>query len=147
MAYSQMEQENLDLDLFFKDSEKQIHVATGGGQIPLKLSEIDISVENFKQDTLDSIIEEYEIIINTNLSEIIGLDGKELITYLTDFVSFAKKGFYTYDKTKLGDFKDNTFHLVAKPKLKITTFNKLEHFSIKLPDDFLVFNLLNYFSE
>ncbi|WP_379968571.1 hypothetical protein [Epilithonimonas sp. UC225_85] len=94
MAYSQTEQENLDLDLFFKDSEKQIHIATGGGQIPSRLAEVDNLIENFRQERLDLIIENYEITVNPNLGEILGLNESELLNYLIDFEMIAKKGFF-----------------------------------------------------
>lgn len=146
MAYSLLEQETMDLDIFLKDSNKYVHIATGGGQIPNNLASLDISSEEFKNLQLDNIYDEIEI--NPFLNEILNLDNLE--SYLEDFIKYAKLGFYSYDKTKLGDFKNFDFHLVAKPK-NGTHSNKLyktiQEFDFDFPDHFHTFNLQEIVSE
>lgn len=115
MAYSEIEQYSYDLDLFCKDKLKHIHIATGGGKIPDLLADSDFQNEEFKTYVND-LEENFEIEINPNLIDLLDLDGPGLESYLTDFRVYASKGFYSYDKTNIGEFEDSTFHLVAKPR-------------------------------
>lgn len=148
MAYSQIEQETLDLDIFLKDSSKYVHIATGGGQIPNNLALLDNSSEEFKDLQLESIFDDTEIEINPFLNEILNIEDLE--NYLVDFIKYAKLGFYSYDKTILGDFKNFNFHLVAKPKdnksLKIS-YKEIEELDVDFPDSFQSFNLQEIVSE
>ncbi|OPC54598.1 hypothetical protein BAY06_12825 [Elizabethkingia anophelis] len=145
MAYSQIEQETFDLDIFFKDNNKNVHLATGGGQIPKIIAELDTvseNIKNFKLETLNII---YEIEVNPNLSEIINIKSEEeLENYLIDFKKYAKMGFYSYDKTNIGNFNDMQFHLVAKPKsldINLDSLEDLKKMNINLPLEFTIFNL------
>ncbi|BEV04471.1 hypothetical protein [Chryseobacterium gambrini] len=148
MAYSQIEQETLDLDIFFKDSNKYVHIATGGGQIPNTLASLDISSEEFKELNLESLYGENEIDINPTLSDILNIENLE--SYLVDFIKYAKLGFYSYDKTNIGDFKNQNFHLVAKPKngkKLLELYNEIEKLNVKFPENFQPFNLQEIISE
>lgn len=145
MAYTLIEQETRDLDIFFKDNSKLIHLASAGGQIPNRLSENDIQNEEFAAQ-ISEIEESFEIEINQNLSEFVNIPENGQERYLRDFVSMAKRGFYSYDKTRLGKFEDPFFHLVARPikkenKILITKTEKLMKIGTELPTEFISFNL------
>ncbi|RWW99609.1 hypothetical protein [Flavobacterium cerinum] len=115
MAYSEIEQSTLDLDIFFTDNKKLIHLASGGGILPDNLIETDAYNDDILK-LIPSLNTEFEIEINPNLSEILNLIENGLENYLAGFIEIAKKGFYTYDRSNIGQFNDTTFHLVAKPK-------------------------------
>ncbi len=146
MSYTEIEQFTLDLDLFFKDSQKNIHLASGGGKIPDLLANSDEINENFK-DTAILLDEDFEIEVNQELMKVLNLKETEFQNYLFDFVKYAKKGFFSYDKTKLGEFDDMTFHLVAKPKNNKSQrkkgFNLLK-INNSLPETFTTFILSDY---
>jgi hypothetical protein len=148
MAYSRIEQETRDLDLFFRDRTKLVHIATAGGRIPEVLAESDRQNEDFAQ-SIEAVKSIFEIEVNPNLREILGLSDNGLEGYLRDFVDMAKRGFYSYDKTKIGNFDDGTFHLVARPKgnHRFNLENALPNFvvEVELPVDFDTFNLFKVF--
>ncbi len=146
MAYSQIEQSTLDLDLFLKDKNKFIHIASGGGKIPNRLANSDNIIEGFKE-SLYSIDNDFEVDINPDLSEILNIEESEIETYLSDFLKYARQGFYTYDKTNLGEFNDMTFHLVAKPNNgKLELKRRFDFISSErdLPETFKPFTLTEY---
>lgn len=146
MAYSLIEQSTLDLDFFLKDKNKFIHIASGGGKIPNRLANSDNVIEDFKE-TVNNIDNNFEIEINPELSRILNIEETELETYLSDFLKYAKLGFFTYDKTKLGEFDDMTFHLVAKPIKGTLEFKKSFDFVSSeniLPETFNSFTLTEY---
>ena len=146
MAYTELEQNTIDLDLYLEDVEKSIHIASGGGRIPERIAQSDIAIEEFK-DNLNDINESNEILINPNLQELLNLNTDEALElYLRDFVKRARQGFYSYDKTYVGEFDDFTFHLVAKPKKKSKI--EVKHSLLKLdsimPEEFTTFKLDEY---
>lgn len=144
MAYSIIEQELRDLDIFFKDNKKCIFLTSAGGRIPNILADNDISNEDFSSTVL-SLEELYEVEINNNLVELLNLENET--AYLEDFLLMAKRGFYCYDKTNLGNFSDTMFHLVAKPKNadKLFKSSKTENLLTislsELPINYTPFNL------
>ena len=145
MAYSSIEQETRDLDIFFKDSSKLIHIATAGGQIPNQLADNDKQNEEFASE-ISNFEETFEVEVNPNLAEFINIPDNGLERYLRDFILMASRGFYTYDKTKLGSFDDPFFHLVARPKKKenqslIAKTENLLNIETVLPTDFVSFDL------
>jgi hypothetical protein len=151
MAYTSIEQETRDLDIFFEDNSKLVHIASAGGQIPIQLADNDKQNEEFASDIL-SFEQVFEIEVNPNLIalEIVSQNGLE--SYLIDFVLMARRGFYSYDKTKLGNFEDQFFHLVARPKGNETIeqdYKKenLLKINIELPSEFNSFNLFNLFDN
>lgn len=146
MAYSQIEQSTLDLDLFFKDKNKYIHIASGGGRIPDILANSDNTIEEFKT-ILNDFKETFEIDVNPSLMEFLDIEENKLELYLESFIKYAKKGFFTYDKTNLGEFNDMTFHLVAKPiKGKLELNKKYDFVNSEniLPEEFKPFVLTKF---
>lgn len=149
MAYSEIEQQTLDLDLFFRDNDKYIYLASAGGQIPDQLAGNDTNNKAFQLQA-EELTRNMEVEINPNLARILGKDDG-LEGYLASFIEMAQKGFYSYDKTNVGDFRDKFFHLVAWPTLKkndliekTQNLLKIDHF---LPEDFEPFDLFEYFGE
>ncbi|AMP98692.1 hypothetical protein AY601_1780 [Pedobacter cryoconitis] len=147
MAYSIIEQQTLDIDVFFKDRVKYIHVASAGGSLPKVISENDINNNAFSI-FVESLPSLFEIEINPNLVDLIDLNPNDVDMYLADFVKMAKKGFYSYDKTQLGSFDNRFFHLVARPKgqNRLSIKNNINLLTIdnNLPDDFKQFNLFKF---
>lgn len=115
MSYSIIELNSLDLDIFFKDESKMIHLASAGGLLPERLLNSDSYNKNIL-DIISNFNSEFEFEVNPNLTEILGISQDGLENYIISFIEMAKRGFYSYDKSKLGDFEDLTFHLVARPK-------------------------------
>ena len=144
MAYSQIDLQTSDFDIFLFDLKKAVHLASGGGNLPTPLYETDRHNESVSA-ALNNFEGEFDIEINpTELSA--GSD-------LSSFIAFAKKGFYTYDKTFPGNFEDTTFHLVAKPKQPFTNQYIFEKYSIErsilstktiIPENFEPFNLKDF---
>lgn len=149
MAYSIIEQATKDLDIFFKDKFKLIHIASAGGNIPNQLADNDYLNEDFAS-TITILEESYEFEVNPNLTELLNLNDTGLDLYLIDFVFMAKRGFYSYDKTNLGDFSNPMFHLAARPIMPdnteaIINSEMLLKIGIDLPTHFDTFNLFDLF--
>lgn len=149
MAYSIIEQATKDLDIYFKDKFKLIHIASAGGNLPNQLAENDLLNEDFAS-TITNFEELYEFEVNPNLTGLLNLNDTGLDLYLIDFVLMAKRGFYSYDKTILGDFSNPMFHLVARPILTdnakaIVNTEILLKIGIVLPTHFDSFNLFDLF--
>ena len=114
MAYSITEQYTRDIDWFILDNEKHVHVASAGGTLPNIIIERDTLNEANIRIAYD-LPEIFDIEINPNLMEFLDINDNSLPDYLTSFISMAKKGFYSYDKTFISNRNDNKYHLVAKP--------------------------------
>jgi hypothetical protein len=150
MAYSIIEQQTRDIDVFLKDNNKLIHIASAGGRLPQFLAENDITNELIINQR-NTFSENYEVEINQNLNQILNLETQnDLENYLADFIFMAKCGFYSYDKSKLGDFEDTNFHLVAWPGRKINEnknpliFEKIISINSIIPTDLNSFDLSEY---
>ena len=145
MAYSDIEQYTLDLNIFFKDNKKIIHIASGGGKLPVVLLSSDRYNDTFEKKLMQ-LPPKFNIKINPKLSNMLKLKDEELAIYLSDFIEVAKRGIYSYDKTQLGDYDNMEFHLVAKPiqkrKIKVDD-TKLIKVNTVLTDEFEIFNLEN----
>ncbi|MGE8431846.1 hypothetical protein [Chryseobacterium joostei] len=119
--YTEIEQQNLDIDWFFTDNNEIAFVASAGGKLPETIAKL--GVENgVLSSYFKGLPEISEIIINPQLKDIIP-DVNE--AYLSDFINMAKKGIYAFDKTVLNNFFDSNYHLVVNPKTPL----KLEDLS------------------
>lgn len=114
--YTEIEQQTLDIDWFFTNGIYLGFIASGSGKLPESVAR---SPENNEKliSYFKSLPEISEIIVNPKLDALlIGMFGTGADErYLYDFVSMTKKGFYSYDKTKLNNFLDYDYHLVASP--------------------------------
>ncbi|CAI9675549.1 MULTISPECIES: hypothetical protein [Elizabethkingia] len=116
MAYSVIEQRTLDLNIFFKDDKKIIHLASAGGDLPINLLNSDEYNETFFEELIQ-LEPIFEIQINPNLIEILGNDENQINIeqYIYDFAEIAKRGIFSYDKTFLSNPESKKYHLVAMP--------------------------------
>ncbi|WP_218374732.1 hypothetical protein [Chitinophaga sp. sic0106] len=136
-----------DLDIFFTDLQKPIHIASAGGILPPILADIDLSNEAFISLQLPLITESFEVEINPNLTRLKDISVNNLQNYLNDFVRMAKCGFYSYDKTYPGNCDNPIFHLVARPKNIPSSVNNdpllatLATINTTIPASFEPFNL------
>ncbi|GEN76921.1 hypothetical protein [Chryseobacterium hagamense] len=138
--YTKIEQLALDIDWFFTDKLEIGFIASAGGKLPDTIAELG-NGNQILSSYFRSLPDISEVIINPKLSEILQTSVNEI--YLLDFINMAKKGLYSFDKTKLNDFLDTSYHLVAKPinslrlndlpqnilesLLKTKIYDKLEH--------------------
>ncbi|HTI60042.1 hypothetical protein [Mucilaginibacter sp.] len=110
--FTDIEQQTLDIDWFFTNYEEIGFGASAGGKLPKSVAQ---SSENQRLLSVffDSMPQTSPIIINPELNKFItnGVDDR----YLNDFVIMAKRGLFAYDKTKMNNFSDPYYHLVAKP--------------------------------
>lgn len=95
----------------------------------------------------------FEVDINPNLSELLDLNENGIENYVKSFVDMASKGFYSYDKTRIGNFEDQTLHLVAKPSSPTNPNILFENYelnenliisNLNFPSDYQIFNLSEY---
>ena len=119
--YTEIEQQNLDIDWFFTDNNEIAFVASAGGKLPETIANLE-DQNGILSSYFRNLPEMSEIIINPHLKDIIP-DANE--AYLSDFINMAKKGVYAFDKTVLNNFFDSNYHLVANPKTPL----KLEDLS------------------
>lgn len=139
MAYSRIEMEISDIDWFVRINGRCIHGASGGGILP----EVIINNKHVNEEIGDMVAENKymlpmsQIEINPNLKSFLNLeDKKEDIRsllenlnikfedpidtyireiYVTSYVEYARKGFWSFDKTYTNIFEDGYYHLVAWP--------------------------------
>jgi hypothetical protein len=123
MAYTINQQYALDIDWYFLDwLGNIIHITSAGGRLPNYIAERDKDNESLNayfrglrmnfEVTRNPLLEEFVELEELGIEE----DGKlPLERYEEDFISMAKRGLYSYDKTILGNFDDTQYHLVAKP--------------------------------
>jgi hypothetical protein len=136
MRYKKSYLQTHDLDYFFIKDGKYCHAASAGGDLPASVNNVRI-LRNLQRlvHELPFLFKESEIIINRQ--RIIQLKGNKIIDfnitdYIDTFVQFARKGFYSYDRTNLEDIDSNQYHLVASPpyeikvNLSIPEYNKFE---------------------
>lgn len=111
-----------DLDLFFTDSLwGKIHLATAGGYIQHEIFNDPQHAET-QNNLKNSITTDYDFKLNPNLDKILKLGNPELDLkkmnkemYLRDFIFYAKKGYFSFDKTYVNRPLDFHYHLVAYP--------------------------------
>ena len=116
MSYSLLEQYSRDIDYYvFNLKIGLLHFASAGGRLPSIIEGNDLNNEQLHLAILE-LPSSYEIEINPNLTEITGLSGQQLETYLADFISIAKRGLFSFDKTNINVQQDSNYHLVAWPK-------------------------------
>ena len=117
MAYSIEQQHSRDIDWYFKDGNGNlIHVASAGGRLPKIIEENDELMDIIHSQILD-LPTQFEESINPNLGQFVSFNSNEARElYLEDFVNMARKGIISIDKTKLGNFEDTTYHIVAYKK-------------------------------
>ncbi|NOZ46219.1 MAG: hypothetical protein GXO79_05490 [Chlorobi bacterium] len=126
MAYTFEYLLNHDIDIFFEIEGYGIHIATAGAEIPREVAMLDALILENKAKAFDKPLL-YEIEINPYLEDILNFkNSNERDLYLNDFKRIARKGFITFDKTDINNFKDPFYHVVAWPNKRPNEKNELE---------------------
>lgn len=118
---TEIEQQTLDIDWFLTDGKYIGFMASAGGRLPDSVAK---SAENHKKlihyfRNLP-VISDFTINpeLNSVLIEIYRSKADE--RYLEDYISMAKKGLYSFDKSNFNHFLDGNYHLVASPVNPLT---------------------------
>ncbi len=127
MPYPLSSQFNKDIDFFILDKDQNIfHFASAGTLLP------DIIVQNYKENNrIQSEMlkneELFQVEIIPNLEDFIQFESIQMREiYLRDFIFYAQRGCYSYDKTYITDFNDPRYHLVASP-IKDSKYKDILH--------------------
>ncbi len=111
--YTESEVHTRDIDWFCAINGVYVHIASAGGRIPDLLNNrrvlrpIQRAVE-----TLEDINTVEEVHLNEDALRRIDVNREY---YLPSFLRMARKGFYSFDRTNIGNPEDNHYHLVAWP--------------------------------
>lgn len=132
---------NIDIDYILNINNFNIHVASAGGKIPDIINQNreqnNDLIEKVKK--MPYIFSIDEIILNKNIPEILRLydqidfirttlnacrikhtEENMIDIYLNkiygySFINYARKGFYSFDRTNINNPDNNQYHLVAYP--------------------------------
>ena len=97
---------DLDIDWLGRIGDIPIHVASGGGGLPRAVNNDEYLIQCLEWlSELDDVVNVSEVCVNTKLIEL----------YQQSFVSYAKKGFFSFDKANLNNKSRNTYNLIACP--------------------------------
>jgi len=115
-----------DLDIFCELDIFKLHFATAGGIIPHKTM-IDPDHHRFRaslKSKVNTLSFNYKL--NPALDQILAIkseeqrfsfDGENRALYLYDFINYAKKGLFSFDRTFISKPSNSNYHLVAYPIL------------------------------
>ncbi len=138
MPYDRLFLETTDLDWFVQVNKRCIHAASGGGIIPKIVMQNNTVNDEIRDRVSIESSKDYKTELNPHLREILNLEERKddfaflLSTlgiefgddpiqtyidkvYVNSFVEYAKKGFWSFDKTNTHNYSDNMYHLVARP--------------------------------
>lgn len=122
MRYTKSYQSTHDIDWFFRDGERLVHVASNGAELPSFVDDVKNLRAIQTQVANMAVYEGIEVDINQEyvdhrfkmLSEILNIEiteeSKE--NYLASFREMALKGFYSYDRDLV---EKSLFHLICSP--------------------------------
>lgn len=126
MKYTEDYLRSRDIDWFCVIDGIYVHIASAGGLLPVEINDMEIlrSNQRFVCELADIFTEEEIEVNRTFLAARFGnqdggnQDGGNQATeyYLESFLSMARKGFVSLDRTNLADQDDNTYHVVCKPQ-------------------------------
>lgn len=151
--------QNYDIDYFFYDNEKLIHIASGGvypfGILRQIIPENYISLKKIIRLRRRFLIKENEEVQRDNLNTI--------EEYRSFFNLMASRGFYSYDKVNIDDPDCYKFQLIANPiyntNIKINNSEVYNHESsnktwnydfslnktnVKFPTENIIFDIRDY---
>lgn len=117
--------ELFDIDYFFHDNEKLIHVASGGVKPVGKLEIITLN-PIFELRRLLRLRRRFEIVENP---EVFRDNIESIASYRSFFNLMARRGLYSYDKVDIDDPDCYKFQLISHPiyKANIEVNGKLIH--------------------
>lgn len=121
-----------DIDWFVQINNSYVHVASAGGLLPSSVNDREkLRNIQYQVNCLPYLYKEEDVIVNFSfvrqLSSIyIDLNGAEdevdtlyFHQYLESFISFARKGFISMDRTDVNDPFSNHYHVVCAPKQNV----------------------------
>lgn len=110
-----------DFDWFFVDEGDHLcHVASAAGRLPERVSVLEVEELQSMSSTVRQLPTRFEYEINPQLEEFKFFENElQRLEYLSDFIEFAKRGLYSFDKSNINSFEHSGYHLVAYPKKDI----------------------------
>ena len=129
MKYDEAYIHSKDIDWFCIIGDVFCHVASAGGMIPDVINDRE-KLRGLQKRVFDSdfIFDEDDIVVNESfLNQHFGNDEEARTAYLHCFMSMARKGFVSFDRTNVIDLNDQTYHIVCYPKnpIKLPEFHDL----------------------
>lgn len=125
-----------DIDWFCRINNIWIHAASASGELPNKVNN-NKSLPRIQHlvSQLPDIFDIEQLLFNESFlySRFNNSENRQEqeSNYLDSFISMAKKGFSSFDRTNLGNIFDNKYHFVVRPKnefiLQINFELLLEH--------------------
>lgn len=111
--YTESEVHAKDIDWFCAINGVYVHIASAGGHIPNGINNRRVlRLIQRAVDALADINTVDEVHINEKALNRINMNREY---YLPSFIRMARKGFYSFDRTNIGNIEDNHYHLVAWP--------------------------------
>ena len=134
MKYSDDYMYAKDIDWFCVINDNYIHAASAGGILPEPINDREKLRKLQKQvyDLSPIFLDEDIIINNSFINERFYNNNEKKSDYLQSFMSMAKKGFVSMDRTNLFDLDDQRYHIVCMPKYKKPIEGLNEIFKIRI---------------
>ena len=119
--YTKEMQSALDIDWFAVDSSGNIaHFASGGGRLPFSIANAKEDNEFVGEFIRENITDTNDFLLSAIAKEkMLTKNTEEAKWYLNDFQSMSKRGLFSYDKSALGDFRNEEYHLITSPTMPI----------------------------
>lgn len=124
MKYKEAYIYSKDIDWFCIIGDVFCHIASAGGMIPNVVNDRE-KLRNLQKRVFeaDYIFDEEDIVVNRDfLNQQFGNNIEEQSDYLASFISMARKGFVSFDRTNVMDLTDQTYHIVCYPKHPIRLY-------------------------
>lgn len=130
---------NYDYDLFFRCEGLTFHLATAGGYVSEEILASSQHVR-IRSLLLNRNFPELDYKLNPALDEILSIkfesqkinpDTFDRESYLHDFIMYAKRGCFSFDRTFITDHFDEKYHLVAYPIFRENSFRVLRGMPIE----------------
>ncbi|TGE22949.1 hypothetical protein [Hymenobacter metallicola] len=114
MRIDELDQEDADIDWFATDIQGHIlHVASGGGILPESVAA--------SQEVLLELHQYFLTLPDTTAATAAEVeDGSEEAGSYQSFARYARRGLFSFEKTRLHERADTRYHLVARPALPLT---------------------------
>lgn len=106
--YTESEVHTKDIDWFCAINGVYVHIASAGGHIPNGINNRRVlRLIQRAVDALADINTVDEVHINEKALNRINMNREY---YLPSFIRMARKGFYSFDRTNIGNIEDNHYH-------------------------------------
>ncbi|MBJ6110073.1 hypothetical protein JAO73_13705 [Hymenobacter sp. BT523] len=112
MVISDIDQEVFDYDWFAVDTDGHVlHFASAGGVLPASVAASNEAL-TMLQEYFNRLPETPE----ANKVQVVANVSKEKGVQYDSFVNYARRGLFSFDKTRLGARLDACYHLIARPQ-------------------------------